>query len=67
MVQLDLLKAVNDSVDSGLLKAALPNTPQHRLDVLIGMHIQMTAEKSYDASVVKVIEDEIVRLQDELL
>jgi hypothetical protein len=70
MVQVNLVSAVNESVDAGLAKAGIPDTPHNRIDVLSGMHKKLVEEEPSTYSIRPIliaIEDEIIRLQDELV
>lgn len=66
-VKIDLPSAINESVEAGLKKAELPDTPQNRLDVLFRMHRGISTQgmtAPHDASLITCIEEEILRLQE---
>jgi hypothetical protein len=70
MVQLNLIGAINESVDAALAKAQIENTTKNRIKILGGMHQRLSMNGQVtleDRPILQAIEDEIIRLQDETL
>lgn len=65
----EILQYVNESVDKAMKKNNIPDTPLQRVDMLSGMYKIISDEGIHEPSdriILKVIEDEIIRLQEEL-
>lgn len=65
----DISKLINESVDEGLKKAGLPDTPNNRVGVLNGMHSKLIEDEPSAHAVrhiLRAIEDEILELQTDL-
>lgn len=65
-VNVNLTEAVNQSVDQGLKKAGLPDTPPNRINVLNGMHKKLLDEEPSAHAIRPIliaIEDEVIQLQ----
>ncbi len=66
MVNVDMRKAVNDSVTKGLEKAGIEDTNEAGVSILMGMHGTLSKENPMTPGtrlVLRVIEDEILELE----